>query len=86
MAYRCLGLSWTGSIDEKCFIDLLDYAKGPIDEIFTHPDISTDSGLRELEALISPDVRNKISSALDLVGYRELSGEEIVIGSVLGRI
>ena len=86
VAYRCLGLSWTGSIDEKCFIDLLDYAKGPIDEIFTHPDISTDSGRRELEALASINVRNKISSCLDLVGYRELSGEGIVFGSVLGRI
>lgn len=86
VAYRCFGLSWTGSIDEKCFIDLLDYAKGPIDEIFVHPDNSTDSGRRELEALTSTDVRNKVYSCTDLVGYRELSGEGIVFGSVLGGV
>lgn len=69
-----LGLSWTGSIDKISFLNLMDCAKGPVNEIFTHPDVSTDMGRLELEALTSVSVRNKAALlGAALVGYKELS-------------
>jgi len=81
-----LGLSWTGSINEKSFLDLLDSAAGPFNEIFTHPDVSTDSGRRELEALTSKKMRDKLSFlGIELIGYRELSKEGKVFDSAWER-
>lgn len=77
------GLSVTGSIDEKFLIDILNRSKGSLSEIFTHPDISTESGRRELEALTSIKVRNRLNSlGMALVGYRELSERAIFFESV----
>jgi hopanoid biosynthesis associated protein HpnK len=80
VACHSLGLAWTGNIDEKCFLDLLDRAKGSIEEIFTHPDISTESGRQELEALTSAKVRSKLTSlGVELVGYRDLQKEGMTL-------
>jgi hopanoid biosynthesis associated protein HpnK len=72
-----LGLSWTGKLDEESFLDLLGNSKGWIDEIFTHPDVSTEAGQRELQALTSAKVRDKlVSLGIEPVGYGDLSGTE----------
>jgi predicted glycoside hydrolase/deacetylase ChbG (UPF0249 family) len=67
------GLSRTGSVDEEYLLGILEMAVGPVDEIFTHPDISTETGRVELKALMSRNVRGRvISRGLTSVGYREL--------------
>ncbi len=82
VAGGCLGLSWTGRIDEKSLPCLLSCAGGQVNEIFTHPDIATIQGRRELEALTSADVRNRLFSlGLELVGYRELTKERTALDS-----
>lgn len=77
------GLSLTGSIDEKFLLDILNRSSGSLNEIFTHPDMSTESGRHELEALISSNVRNHLDSlGIEPVGYRELSEMAISFESV----
>jgi hopanoid biosynthesis associated protein HpnK len=77
VACRSLGLSWTGKLDEECFLDLLDSSKGWVDEIFTHPDVSTEAGQRELQALTSAKVRDKLAYlGIEPLGYGDLSGTE----------
>jgi hopanoid biosynthesis associated protein HpnK len=69
------GLSRTGSIDEKYLLGILKLAAGPVDEIFTHPDISTGPGLTELRALTSFAVLDRVvARGTTLAGYGELSG------------
>jgi hopanoid biosynthesis associated protein HpnK len=82
VAGSCLGLSWTGSIDKMSLPCLLSYAGGQVNEIFSHPDVCTAEGRRELEALTSADVRERLSSVgLELVGYRELTKERTALDS-----
>jgi hopanoid biosynthesis associated protein HpnK len=74
---RSLGLSWTGKLGEEGFLDLLDSAKGQVDEIFTHPDVSTESGRRELQALISARVLEKLTTlGIEPAGYGDFLGME----------
>ncbi len=69
------GLSRTGSVDEEYLLGILKTAAGPVDEIFTHPDISTESGRIELRALMSLTVRDRLASlGMTSAGYGELSG------------
>ena len=82
VAGSCLGLAWTGRIDERSLPGLLRCARRQVNEIFTHPDIATGDGRRELEALTSAEVRNGLPSlGLELVGYRELTGERTALDS-----
>jgi hopanoid biosynthesis associated protein HpnK len=77
VACHSLGLSWTGKLDEKGFLDLLGSSMGWVDEIFTHPDISTEAGQRELQALTSPKVRDKLNClGMEPVGHGDFSGTE----------
>lgn len=74
VACHVYGLSRTGSIDEKYLLDILKRANGSLNEIFVHPDIATECGRQELDALTSTKVRNQLASlGISLVGYRELS-------------
>jgi hopanoid biosynthesis associated protein HpnK len=83
IACHVYGLSLTGSIDEKFLLDILNRSSGSLNEIFTHPDMSTESGRRELEALTSTKVRNRLDSlGMVPVGYRELSERAIFFESV----
>ncbi len=66
------GLSRTGRVDEKYLLDVLA-GPGDVFEIFAHPDLATDAGRRELEALTSSVVRERLSSFVTAVGYRDLS-------------
>jgi hopanoid biosynthesis associated protein HpnK len=83
VACHVYGLSLTGSINEKFLLDILDRSRGSLSEIFTHPDISTESGMRELKALTSVKVRDRINSlGMTMVGYRELSERAVSFESV----
>jgi len=78
----CLGLSWTGRIDGKSLPRLLSCAEERVNEIFSHPDIATVEGRRELEALTSADAHNRLSYlGMELVGYGELTRERPAIDS-----
>lgn len=69
------GLSRTGSVDEEYLLGILKMAAGPVDEIFTHPDISTGPGRTELRALTSQAVCDRlVSGGMTSAGYGELSG------------
>jgi hopanoid biosynthesis associated protein HpnK len=83
VACQVYGLSRTGSIDEKYLLDILSLARGSLNEIFTHPDVATESGRHELEALTSIKVRNLLASrGITPVGFRELSENALVFNTV----
>ena len=70
------GLSFTGSLDRRRILDVLERSNGTVNEIFSHPDTATGSGRQELEALTYAEVRQRLTShGFALVGYRELSGK-----------
>ena len=75
-ADRVYGLSATGRLDERSLLGILDRAAGDsVFEIFTHPDATTGPGRRELEALTSQAVRDRIRErGIMLAGYGQLSG------------
>jgi hopanoid biosynthesis associated protein HpnK len=85
-ASRTYGLFRTGHITEKYFLHVLDGMVGSLNEIFTHPDLSTEAGRRELKTLTSARVRQRIASlGIKLAGYRELAGEAGAFSSAWGR-
>jgi hypothetical protein len=84
---RTYGLSRTGRIDEKYFFDILNLMNRPINEVFTHPDLSINAGRQELKALTSQRVRERIVSlGLTLTGYRELTEGVPAFSSAWGRL
>lgn len=73
-ASHVYGNSCTGSLDEKRLLSILQSAGGAVSEIFFHPDSTTESGKRELEALTSDGVRSQLDSlGYILTDYRKLS-------------
>lgn len=69
------GLARTGAIDEESLAGIVDSSCERIAEVFTHPDTATIEGRRELGALTSPGIRERIKrQGVDFVGYRELAG------------
>jgi len=72
-ACHVYGLSFTGSIDEEGLVQVLQRSRGTVNEVFFHPDTATGPGRRELEALTSAGVRQRLTSLnFTLTGYREL--------------
>ncbi|HME41990.1 MAG TPA: ChbG/HpnK family deacetylase [Syntrophorhabdales bacterium] len=73
-----VGLSRKGGaskLDEKYFRDLLPLLRGVTNEIYAHPDLATEAGRRETEALISVNIREAAASlGLACTGYSELLG------------
>jgi len=67
------GISRTGHVEKTFLRNLFQHCDGFL-ELFTHPDVATETGRKELETLLSSDLRFDLA-ALDirLVGYRELS-------------
>lgn len=59
---RVHGLSRTGRIDEAYLLDLLGRLRPGWNELFVHPDRDTPQGACELQALVSPRVRDRIES------------------------
>ena len=86
VAKRVFGLARTGSVDEAYMCGVVGRMKGPVDEIFFHPDLSTEAGRRELGTLTSPSVREAASArGISLAGYGELKRGVAVAGSVWER-
>ncbi len=85
-ACHVYGLHRTGSIDEEYLLDVLTRIDGTVNELFTHPDTSTEAGRREMEALTSLRVRDRLASlGIAKAGYKELC-ERMVLNSVGGRM
>lgn len=61
-ADRVHGLARTGRIDEAYLLDLLPRLRGGWNELFVHPDGDTPHGRQELQAIVSPHVRERIES------------------------
>lgn len=69
---RVVGLARTGSLDERYLLDLIPRLGAGWNEIFAHPDLDTESGRRELDALTSPLVRAFLERAgVTLSSYGE---------------
>lgn len=67
---RVHGLSRTGRIDTSYVIDLLGRLRPGWNELFVHPDLETEKGRRELDAVTSPRVRERIAELeIALVAY-----------------
>jgi hopanoid biosynthesis associated protein HpnK len=75
-ADRVYGLSRTGRLDEGSLLNMLERSgRDSVVEIFTHPDSITGTGRRELKALKSLVVRERIRErGIVLAGYGELPG------------
>lgn len=87
IARRTYGLSATGSLNEERLLEILNCLVISVNELFSHPDMSTESGVRELDALTSIRVRERLASlGVDLAGYRELSEGATNRRSVWGRV
>ncbi|MGO9611600.1 MAG: ChbG/HpnK family deacetylase [Dissulfurispiraceae bacterium] len=87
IARRTYGLSATGSLNEKRLLQILDRLVISVNELFSHPDMSTEAGMRELGALTSIRVRERLASlGVDLASYRELSEGATNFRSVWGRV
>ncbi len=72
---RVYGLSRTEDVDEEYLLKILGLIDSPMSEFFAHPDASTSAGKRELEALTSSVVKNRLYSfGITLTGYEEVSG------------
>lgn len=85
-ADRTFGLTRTGRVDEKYLLGIMNHMIHPVNEIFTHPDLSAESGLRELKALTSTRVKERIERlGVTLTGYRELA-EGMAFSSAWGRV
>ena len=80
------GLSHTGKIDERYLLDIFDLLSGPVGELFTHPDVSTENGRTELMALTSKTVRDRLDVlGIAPAGYGELSGAVTNSGPAWGK-
>ena len=71
-ARQVFGLSGTGHLDEEYILKLLELTElsdtSQVDEIFGHPDLSSERGMRELAAFKS----KKIASRLDSLGIKRI--------------
>lgn len=73
---RVHGLSRTGRIDASYVIELLGRLRPGWNELFVHPDLDTEQGKRELDAVTSPRVRERIADlGIALVAYGRAGGD-----------
>jgi hopanoid biosynthesis associated protein HpnK len=73
-ARHVFGLSRTGELDEKYILQLLDLPElsdpFQVAEIFGHPDMSSDRGVRELDAFKSKKIASRLDSlSIKRIGY-----------------
>ncbi len=81
-ADRVYGLSRTGAISEKYLLDTLGHMTATLNELFAHPDMASQSGLRELEALTSPRVRDRlVCLGILQAGYDKLLDNDAVLSA-----
>jgi chitin disaccharide deacetylase len=75
VAERVYGLLHTNRLDEAYLCDLLRNLGGQTNEIYCHPDTATARGQVELQALLSPQVRETVARlGLQLTNYTALEG------------
>lgn len=75
-AERVYGLARTGKADAAYFVALAALLDAPLCECYAHPDLGTEAGKRELEALCAPEVLRALNRAgVSRVGYAEAEGE-----------
>lgn len=85
-AHQVLGLASTGGLDERHVLALLELSRGPVTEIFVHPDLATEAGREEFGALTSPLVKERLSHpGLQLTGYSALSAGAASFSGQWGR-
>jgi hopanoid biosynthesis associated protein HpnK len=78
VANAVYGLSRSGQVDEKYLSHILTRSVHCI-EIFTHPEMASEAGSRELEALVSPAVKDKLAShGIALRGFRDIPIEAVI--------
>ena len=66
------GLSHTGGVCEDYLVRLVPRVKGPVAEVFLHPDLSTPGGARELDAVLSEKVKRLAGSGgITLAGFKD---------------
>ena len=91
-ATQVYGLSRTGNIDEKYLLAVLNRIAGMtkvnymkdnhVYEIFAHPDLASIPGLRELRALTSVAVSDRLESlGMRRTGYKEISPNNKIYAS-----
>ena len=67
------GLSHTGRVCEDYLMGLLPRLRGPVAEVFLHPDLSTPGGARELDAVLSGKVKGLADSCgIALAGFKDV--------------
>ncbi len=67
------GLSHTGHVCEDFFLKLIPRVRGPVAEVFLHPDLSTPGGARELDAVLSAKVKMLAGSGgITLAGFKDI--------------
>ena len=67
------GLSHTGRVREDYLLGLMLHIKGPVAEVFLHPDLSTPGGTRELDAAVSEKVKRLARScSITLAGFKDV--------------
>lgn len=72
----CYGFFRTGRLDAAYLVRLIWEMPDADLELHCHPDLSTDSGRREFEALRSPLVREALAGrGVELCRYEDLAGE-----------
>jgi hypothetical protein len=76
-AARVHGLSRTGRIDEAYLLDLLPRLSRGWNELFVHPDLDTEQGRRELQAVTSRRVGDKMGELGIALGAFGSGGETI---------
>jgi hopanoid biosynthesis associated protein HpnK len=72
-----LGLFQTGSVNQQYLLDLLRKLPKGTYELYAHPRLDTEAGLRELRALTSLRVRQAIQErGIRLTTYSQLTGDQ----------
>jgi predicted glycoside hydrolase/deacetylase ChbG (UPF0249 family) len=78
VANAVYGLSRSDQVDEEYLLNTLTRSVGCI-EFFTHPEMASKDGCRELEALTSSALQDKLASqGIALVGYRDIPTEAVI--------
>ncbi len=68
------GLSHTGRVCESYLLELMPHIKGPVAEVFLHPDLSTPGGATELAAVVSGKVKGFFAGpcGITLAGFKDI--------------
>ncbi len=81
------GLAGTGRIDEKYLLYLLPRLSPGTNELYVHPDMSTNAGREEMRALTSTRVRDLlVRRGIRTVNFEELAASPLTVKQMGGRL